>query len=266
MSKIKVNDLIKDFRRMAEEHWAYEAGAAEKGKVDCSGAFVYAYRQHGKSIYHGSNRIAREYVEELLPVSEAEPGMAAFKVRLPGENYYDLPAAYRQGGEHYDGDLRDYYHIGLVDEDCAHVLNAQSAATGFVSSPITQNWDYVAYLNDVDYSGAEPIDPTEPETEQYRVTGGKLNLRKQPDKQSPAVRSLADGEIVMKLSETGEWMHVKAGRETGYCMMQFLVPVGGTGGGDEECITVPKSVWEALKKAFDAFADASVAAGVLEDE
>ena len=41
---------------------------------DCSGAFARAYKAHGPSIYHGSNRIAREYVVELLPPSAAKPG------------------------------------------------------------------------------------------------------------------------------------------------------------------------------------------------
>lgn len=60
---------------------------------DCSGAFVRAYRAHGLSIYHGSNRIAREYVVELLPPSAAKPGMAAFKLRKSGENTMTCPAS-----------------------------------------------------------------------------------------------------------------------------------------------------------------------------
>ena len=267
MGKIRQTDLIGDFRRMLLERWAYVGGAAEEGKVDCSGAFVFAYRQHGKSIAHGSNRIARTAVGALLPVSAARPGMAAFKAREPGEDHYDLPDEYRPGGKYCDGDLNDYYHIGLVDEDGAHVLNARSTADGFVSSPIADGWDCAAYLTDVEYD----IDPRpEPQGDQYRVVGGRLNLRERPSKKAPAVRSLAEGEIVKRLADAGEWMQVKAGRETGYALKEYLEPVGGSDGGsggeDEEYIIVPKSAWEALKKAFDVFEDASVAAGVIEDE
>lgn len=280
MSKIKVNDLIKDFRRMAEEHWAYEAGAEEEYAVDCSGAFVWAYRQHGKSIPHGSNRIARTAVTGLHLVAEGnvQPGMAAFKGRYPGEAGYDLPGAYQPGGAYHDGDAVDYYHIGLVAEDGKHVLNARSTADGFVVSDIREGWSFVGFLNDVDY-GEEPVEPEpvpdpEPAAEEYRVTGGRLNLRSKPEKHAPAIRSLADGEIVTRIAMDGEWMKVKAGRETGYAMAQYLEPVGGDSGGavvvpgdaGGEYITVPKEAWEALKTAFDVFADASVAAGVLSDE
>ena len=67
---------------MYEEHWLYEPGAARYGCVDCSGAFSYAFQISGSRIAHGSNSIARNYiVGKLLPISKAEPGMAAFKLR-----------------------------------------------------------------------------------------------------------------------------------------------------------------------------------------
>ena len=66
---------------------------------DCSGAFVRAYRAYDLSIYHGSNRIAREYVIELLPPSCAKPGMAAFKCYKPGDKYYSLPSEYKPSGK-----------------------------------------------------------------------------------------------------------------------------------------------------------------------
>ena len=76
MSKIAVSDILGDFQRMLDEHWKYTAGASETGNVDCSGAFVWAHRQHGQRIYHGSNRIARTEIVELVPISAAKPGMA----------------------------------------------------------------------------------------------------------------------------------------------------------------------------------------------
>jgi hypothetical protein len=66
---------------MLDEHWAYEWGAAREGCVDCSGAFVWAYRQLGASIEHGSNSIAHLRVGEYVPVAKAKPGYAVFKLR-----------------------------------------------------------------------------------------------------------------------------------------------------------------------------------------
>lgn len=122
---------------------------------DCSGAFVRAYRAHGLSIYHGSNRIAREYVVQLLPISRAEPGMAAFKARKPGEKYYALPAEYRKGGKRYSGDLNDYYHIGVVDTDGQHVLHCANTREGFLRSDIGQGWCAAARLKQVEYAAAD---------------------------------------------------------------------------------------------------------------
>ena len=235
MSKIKVTDLIKDFRRMAEEHWAYEAGAEEEYAVDCSGAFVWAYRQHGKSIPHGSNRIARTAVTGLHLVAEGnvQPGMAAFKGRYPGEAGYDLPGAYQPGGAYHDGDAVDYYHIGLVAEDGKHVLNARSTADGFVVSDIREGWSFVGLLNDVDY-GEEPVEPepvpTPGGTGIYKVIGGGLRLRKGPGKHYETVKTIPDGSEVdvQKVVENGQWAYLKHGRESGYSMMQFLEPVDVT--------------------------------------
>lgn len=82
MPKIAVSAILGDFQRMLDEHWKYTAGAAEAGNVDCSGAFVWSYRQHGQSIYHGSNRIARTEIVELVPISAAKPGMAVLSAGI----------------------------------------------------------------------------------------------------------------------------------------------------------------------------------------
>lgn len=173
MSDITSTGLLKTFQQMLDEHWTYRMGAAQKGCVDCSGAFVYAYRQQGRSIYHGSNRIARTEIEELLPISEAKPGMAAFKVRAPGESRYALPSGYKKGGSHYNGDLRDFYHIGLVG-NMGEVLNAQSAETGFVSSPIGK-WAFVARLKQVDYGDDAADDTPDPLEERLQNIEARLD-------------------------------------------------------------------------------------------
>ena len=84
--KIKASDLIAMFEKMEREHWAYEWGAAREGCVDCSGAFVYAFKAlGGPAIAHGSNTIARKHCGALVPASEAKPGYAMFRWREDGE-------------------------------------------------------------------------------------------------------------------------------------------------------------------------------------
>lgn len=223
MSKIPVAALIADFRRMLRERWAYGADT-KTGQVDCSGAFVWAYRQHGRSVYHGSNRMARVEVERLIPIGEATPapGMAAFKRRAPGERGYALPSGYRPGGAHHTGDLNDYYHVGLIDEDASRVLNAQSHATGFVASPIAQGWSHVGYLRQVDYGseGANPMTTMNI----YAANGKAVNLRGGPSATAARVAQLPVGTPVALLAMHGDWAEVTAGARRGYVLAEYLAP------------------------------------------
>lgn len=245
---IPVHKLIALFQRMYREHWAYKWGSASQGCVDCVGAFVWAYRQFGQSIYHGSNRIARSYVKELLPISQAQPGMAVFKLRKPGQQYYDLPAEYRQGGARYNGDLNDYYHIGLVDTDPAFVLNAQSAKTGFVRSRITQNWACCGELKAVEYGGEE--------TEmQYTVIGGTLNLRERPDKNAPILARIPNGTVVTVTEYGDTWCRVEYEGKTGWCMSRYLRKPEVDGGWLTSVRTQIDLARKALEKADALLAD-----------
>lgn len=157
MDKIPSMALVRQSQRMWAEDWRYVWGGSSKDKIDCSGVLVYVYRQFGKKIYHGSNRIARVHVERLIPIDEAlrdgliVPGMAAFRSRAPGDAKYELAAKYKPGGDHYNGDVNAYYHIGVVDEDVGYVLNAAGTRDDFERHPIREGWSHVARLLDVDY-------------------------------------------------------------------------------------------------------------------
>jgi hypothetical protein len=162
-------ELISIFESMLENKWGYVMGTAgemwtkekaeqsKKGTkwighyvADCSGAFVYALKKHGISIYHGSNRIARKYVGILKDLRYIEPGMIVFKSKIKGQEGYALPNEYQFNGKYYNGDLCDYYHCGLYVGD-NKVINLQSGSTGCVISPLSQNWSKCAYLNNVSY-------------------------------------------------------------------------------------------------------------------
>lgn len=230
---------------MNDEHWSYEWGKAEKGTVDCSGAFVYAFRQFGNSIYQGSNRIQRTEIVKLLPISEAKPGMAAFKKREPGNSLYDLPSAYKPGGAYYNGDLSDYYHIGLVDDDTAWVLNAQSSKTGFARSPISQNWCGCGYLKHVDYDKKEV-------RSMYRVINGSLRLRKTPEVGNNILLSIPDGMMIEGFGVyDGKWLKTSYKGTDGYVDMNFLEAVGQD---DDELKKAIESIKDALRIIEDKIA------------
>ena len=225
MTMINPDSLIALFQRMYDEHWRYVAGAAKEGEVDCSGAFVWAYQQFGKKIAHGSNAIARGYVEGLLPIADAVPGMAAFKVREPGHNAYALPDKYRKGGSAYNGDLNDYYHIGLVDETGKYVLNAQGTKAGFTRTKLS-SWACVGRLNAVNYAAEEEMTPMQ-DMIVTAANGGNVWLRAKPDKASKAVDSIPVGTHVLAGEETTNgWRPVVYNAMTGYMMAEFLTAPG----------------------------------------
>lgn len=220
-----VQEILAIFRRMLDEHWAYAWGADEAGTVDCAGAFVYAYRQHGLSIYQGSNRMARTEVLELLPVSAAKPGMMAFKAREPGDKYYDLPDGYKPGGKHYDGDLRDWHHVGLVDEDPRYVLNARSTADGFVRSRISDGWDAVGFAKQIDYSKNDDTEGLEMTGQMATVVaqqGKDVNMRAEPTRKAAVLVKVPIGARIEASDVQDEWARVVYNGRRGYMMTKFL--------------------------------------------
>ena len=255
--------MIEDFKLMLSERWAYREGAASRGEVDCSGAFVWAFQQHGVSIYHGSNRMARVEVVALIPINVARlvPGMAAFKHRAPGEAGYDLPSSYRQGGAYANGDLNDYYHVGLVDTDTARVLNAQGTATGFVSSPITQGWSHVALLKQVDYGDNVPAvsPPTLPESGTatvYAANGKPVRLRKTASTALPYLYEVPVGEkVTLRGLEQNGWTPVAYKGLEGYMMSQFLIP--DDGGAEDYTLTLHNLSAAQAKALADQYPDNS---------
>lgn len=230
MSKIKVSDFLLELNVMLKEHWSYVWGSASKGCVDCSGALVYVFRKYGHSIYHGSNRIARVEVDELLPISQAKPGMAAFKARNPGDAKYALPSAYKSGGKNCNGDSRDFYHVGVVGQN-GKVLNAQSSSTGFVESPI-KTWACVGYLKQVDYGDIQEDNMTNDSidilctAEVIAESGSTVRMRSKPLKNAPIVANVKVGAQANILEATSEWCQIEVDGKVGYMMSKFLNKLG----------------------------------------
>ena len=162
---IKANDLIALFQQALDEKWGYIWGtrgqtwtqanqnAATRDMTvkygqkwvgrkvaDCSGLFVWAFKQLGASIYHGSNTIWNKYTSMTGQVGgtlSIRPGTAVFMVNDNRRTHIGL---YIGGGK---------------------CIEAQGTRTGVVISDISR-WDEWGQLTDVDYSGV-PADTVEVE-------------------------------------------------------------------------------------------------------
>lgn len=221
---IQSGALIALFRRMLDERWAYEWGAAREGCVDCSGAFVWSYRQLGASIEHGSNSIAHLRVGEYVPVAKAKPGYAVFKLRAWRDDSDN-------GGNRWFGQQPgDVYHIGLMGDD-GKVLNAQSTKTGFVASNAA-GWAFAAPLKDLIYKEG---DGKVFGNATVRVTSGYLNIREGASTRSKVIAKAENGarvNVVREAGGTGWVFGVLESGEAGYMSSEYLVE-DAPGSGDQ---------------------------------
>lgn len=117
---IPVNTFLERVEEIAREKPRYRKGGSGKdGTCDCIGLIIGALRRASATWtgIHGSNYAARKEtidLREIRSASELQPGELVFKHTRPGQKSYDLPARYRKGGSDYNGDLLDYYHVGVV--------------------------------------------------------------------------------------------------------------------------------------------------------
>lgn len=104
-----------------------------KRVADCSGLFVWAFKQLGESIYHGSNTIWKKYCSnkgKITTTTELKAGTAVFLTR--------------NGNRH---------HIGLYVGG-GTVVEAKGTAYGVVTSKLS-HWDEWGELKQVSYSDGE---------------------------------------------------------------------------------------------------------------
>lgn len=224
---IQVDSLIAVFRNILG--WPYVSpGTNDSRGIDCSGAFVYAYRKLGKSIYHGSNRIIREYCWGVKPVTTTaglKKGMAIFKAK---ENTNGMSSIYKPRGSYYNAALpHDYYHIGIVASvSPLQIINATKPYARIDSD--LSKWHAVGYLNAVDYTGGEEGDggndlPSPATALVHAPSGGTVNLRKRPDKASIVMVRVPIGKKVNVLKiENDTWWQITYQKYTGYMMSEFL--------------------------------------------
>lgn len=195
MAKIKASALIELFEKMLSERWAYEWGAAREGCVDCSGAFVFAYRRlGGLTIAHGSNSIFRQSIGKVG--KEPKPGYAAFKCKP----WTDEDASNSWYGK-APGNIS---HIALVDASGQYVLNAKGTAYGFCRDKAS-GYQYFAPLVAVDYS--EEVETPMDILYKARCTGDQVRVR---DEGGTVVGHINTGDVLPVVDDSNpEWIRVE---------------------------------------------------------
>ena len=234
---IRAADLVRLFRQALEEKWGYIWGASGQlwtqakqdaatrdqtvkyGKkwighkvADCSGLFVWAFKQLGGSIYHGSNTMWRSYCTEK---GEVTPGIEL----APGTSLYKC----RNG--------TDYYHTGLYVGD-GIVIEARGTSSGVVTSKL-QDWTHWGRLKGVSYDESE-VEKMDVLYQAKVITKrDPLTLRAGNSTDAQKIGSIPRGEVVNVLKEFptvrgDEWAFVEYNGTQGYVSLDYLLGIYDT--------------------------------------
>lgn len=292
---IAVSSLIAQFQQALANNWGYIYGKSgqvwtqadqnattnEMAKkygskwighhvADCSGLFVYAFKQSGGSIYHGSNSIWNK--------SCSAKGKLSGGKRADGQPIKAGTAVfiYKEAEDNRS-------HIGLyVGNDT--VIEAKGTQYGVVTSKLSR-WDEWGELKDVNYSGGssdsgssdtKPADDTTPSV----VTLKRGSRGEAVSELQAALNKLGydcgnvDGifgaktENAVRKFQAAKGLVVdgKAGVKTFAALEEALsvLPSGGTDSlpddpavpVSEETVTITLAQYKAIEAAFSALKDA----------
>lgn len=84
-------------------------------------------------------------VQNVKSASALQTGDIVFKAYAPGESGYNLPKRYKPGGAYYNGDLNDYYHVGVVTRTSPLQITHMTTPTVKVDTKIGK-WQYYGKL------------------------------------------------------------------------------------------------------------------------
>lgn len=199
----------------------YEKGGdGSGGGCDCIGLIIGAVKLAGGKWpgTHGSNWAARNAMDGLShisPTADMFAGQIVFKAKSPGEEGYDLPAAYDDSP-----DRLDYYHVGVVTGiDPLCITHCTSVPGGIQVDDRLGQWQYGGKLKYVDYEAEDrPLylaSVTAP-------SGKTVNLRTGPSTGNKIIAQVPIGETVEVYDVLDGWSQVNWNGKSGYMMSKFL--------------------------------------------
>ncbi len=237
--------LVKVEEIAAEEPSYRSGGSGTDGTCDCIGLIIGAIRRAGGSWTgtHGSNYSARSEMVDLLRANGAvdlSVGEVVYKAHEPGESGYKLPAKYRTGGRSYNGDLRDYYHVGVVESVSPLRIRHMTTPKPKLDTKLGK-WAWHGKLMKINYgsdgedSGGKPSGDEEDHGMQaatvWSANGGKVKLRASKVTGTAGYRlydELPVGTAVEVVARGDQWTQVNYGRRKGWYIQTVFLVFGET--------------------------------------
>lgn len=238
----------------AEEPSYRHGGSGTDGTCDCIGIIIGAIRRAGGQWrgMHGCNYAARAEMKDLKQIvstGDLIVGEAVFRVYEPGQGGYNLPERYGPGGQSYTGDLRDYFHVGIVESVHPLRIRHMTKPRPKMDTSIDR-WDYHGKLKKISYGGEGS------KMQHVIISGGNpdlpVNFREYASRDAKIIGEIHQGsKAVLIDGEGGTWNRIQWNQKTGYVMSAFVHP-DDSGGDDGEMITVSR---KELEQAYDILGD-----------
>lgn len=222
-----------------------QPGDGSDGTCDCIGLIIGAIRRMGLKWIgiHGSNYAARKATVNLKKISSESDlslGDIVYKAYEKGHARWALSKypRYLPGGKYYNGDMKDYYHVGVVTSVNPLRITHMTSPSMKVDFKLG-TWSYYGKAKPlVDKAGGtpvQPVSPTTPTAGTYAVVvsanGSPVKMRMYPSTACATWDKLPVGTKV-KIAEPGEsWAKIDYGKREGWYMMAKYLDIIGDGKG-----------------------------------
>lgn len=254
-------ELIQKFLQMVQKikslNPAYkQPGDGSNGVCDCIGLIIGAIRRMGLKWtgIHGSNYGSRYQTVNLSyisKVSDLELGDVVYKGCDPDgivrkacnsgtkKRTWELPSRYKKGGAYYNGDLRDYYHAGVVTQVNPLRITHMTSPQMKVDTNLNGGWNYHGKAKPIVNASIEPAPaptPTPaPSTGSKAIVvssnGKPVKTRQYPSTSCPTWDNVPVGTEVEIVSPGEDWAKINWERRKGWYMMAKFLDVVGDGKG-----------------------------------
>ena len=225
-----ISEFVANVERIAGTNPTYRTGGSGKdGTCDCIGLIMGALG--GKYDLHSSNYFARcqmRTLDSLVDESQLHAGSIVYKSR---RDTAQLNARYQAGGRYYNGDLLDYYHVGVVTAieplTITHCTSTNSI-NGIALDHSIKAWSHAGDLLAVELGEQQK---QEKSVQKVVTTQNDkpVNVRVRPDKNSPKAGEVNTGETVTVTETADGWAKIRHGNLTGYMMEAFLTTAPNAG-------------------------------------
>lgn len=236
----------------AEEPYYRTGGSGTDGTCDCIGIIIGAIRRAGGQWrgLHGCNYAARsemKNLERITGTGDLIVGEVVYRAYEPGQGGYNLPERYEPGGSDYTGDVRDYFHIGVVESVYPLRIRHMTKPKPKMDTSIDR-WDYHGKLKKIGYNGEGKI------MQNVTISGGNpdlpVNFREGPSRDAKIIGEIPQGSTAVLLDGGDTWNRIQWNGKNGYVMSAFVHPESD--GGDGEMITVSRAE---LEQAYNILGD-----------